>query len=281
MRREVRIYPDLEALSWAAARDIAAFVRDTVARSRRCTVALAGGRTPRRLYQLLAGERIPWEAVHLLWGDERYVSADDPQSNFRLVRTTLLDRIAIPQDNVHPIPTHCGNPEEAAAAYEETLRQMFGSDPRFDLVLLGMGADGHVASLFPGSGALLETERWVVAVRTDAQPPMRITLTLPVLKRASRIDLLVAGSEKRAALRRALDGPVDPMGSPVSAVQPQDGVVIWWVDRAAAEGVTSNGLYWTQEHQGQNPFGGCSLRWPVLFGARRIWLLGGPALGRS
>jgi len=281
MRREVRIYPDLEALSWAAALDIAAFVRDTVGRSSRCTVALAGGRTPRRLYELLAEESIPWNAVHLFWSDERYVPPDDPQSNVRMVRTALLDRIAIPQENVHPIPTYWEDPEEAATAYEGILREMFGSDPRFDLVLLGMGADGHVASLFPGSEALLETERWVVAVRTNAKPPVRITLTLPVLNRASRIDLLVAGSEKRGALRRALDGPVDPMGSPVSAVQPQDGVVIWWVDRAAAEGVTSNGLYWTQEHQGQNPLGGYSLRWPVLFGARRIWLLGGPALGRS
>jgi len=245
VRPEVRVYPDLEALVGEAARDIAASVRDTVARSGRGTVALAGGRTPRRLYQLLAGERIPWEAVHLFWGDERYVSADDPQSNFRLVRTTLLDRIAIPQGNVHPIPTHFGNPEEAAAAYEETLRQMFGSDPRFDLVLLGMGADGHVASLFPDSPALLESARWVVAVRTNAQPPVRITLSLPVINRAARVDLLVAGAEKRGPLHRALHGPFDPTRCPASAVRPQDGVVIWWIDQAAAGGVASNGLYST------------------------------------
>jgi 6-phosphogluconolactonase len=245
MRREVRIYPDLEALSWAAALDIAAFVRDTVARSSRCTVALAGGRTPRRLYELLAEESIPWESVHLFWGDERYVPQDDPQSNFRLVRTLLLDRIVIPQENVHPIPTHFEDPEEAAATYEGILREMLGSDPRFDLVLLGMGADGHVASLFPGSAALLESARWVVAVRTNVQPPVRITLTLPVINRACRVDLLVAGAEKRGALHRALHGPLDPMGCPGSAVRPQGGIVIWWVDRAAAEGVTLNGLYST------------------------------------
>lgn len=247
VRREVRVYPDLEALSRAAARDIAAFLREAVAQLGRCRVALAGGRTPRRLYELLAKEDgVPWAAVHLFWGDERYVPQDHPESNFRLVRTTLLERIPIPQENVHPIPTQLEDPEEAARAYEEGLRGAFGSGPpRFDLVLLGMGADGHVASLFPGSAALLDREHWVMAVRTRAQPPVRVTLTLPVLNQAARVDLLVAGADKHDALHRALHGPPDPADCPASAVQPQEGTVIWWVDRAAAEGVATSGVYST------------------------------------
>lgn len=236
MTGEVRVYPDLETLSAAAASSVAASIREAVARSGRCVVALAGGRTPRRMYELLAEDRdVPWRAVRLWWGDEWYVDRDHPASNYRMVRTALLDRVAIPQDNVHPMPTHLGDPHEAAAAYEDRLRAELGpDDPAFDLVLLGMGADGHVASLFPGSPAVLETERWVVAVWGGTPPTVRLTLTLPVLNRARRVDVLVAGEEKRRALRRALEGPVDALSCPASAVRPRDGVLVWWVDAAAA-----------------------------------------------
>ncbi len=230
------MYADLEALSRAAAEELSAFLRETVAHRGRCTVALSGGRTPRRLYERLGEDpRIPWPRIVLFWGDERYVPPEDPRSNARTAREALLRRIAIPPEHVHPMSTHVEDPEEAARVYEVTLRVVFGCWPHFDLVLLGMGPDEHVASLFPGSSALFETKRWVVAVRVEADPPVRLTLTLPVLNGARRVDVLVTGAEKRQALRRALQDPPDPLRCPASGVRPRDGVLVWWVDRAAGD----------------------------------------------
>ncbi len=238
VRREVRVCPDPETLSRAAAQALSDFLRRSVTRRGRCTVALSGGRTPRRVYELLAEDpRIPWPQIEVFWGDERYVPPGDSRSNAQMARELLLGRIAIPPENVHPMPTHFGDPEDAARAYEATLRRVFGGWPRLDLVLLGMGSDGHVASLFPGSPALLEPDRWVVAVRADADPPGRLTLTLDSINRARRVDILVTGAEKHQALHRALWGPRDPVRCPASGVQPRHGTVVWWVDRAAAEGL--------------------------------------------
>lgn len=232
------MYPDPQTLSAAAAEDLGAFLQATASERGRCTVALAGGRTPRPLYERLAADlRIPWPQVVVFWGDERYVPPDDPRSNARMAYEALLGRVPIPPENVHPMPTHFEQPEEAARAYEAVVRAAFCGPPRFDLVLLGMGPDGHVASLFPGSPAVLETERWVVAVRAAADPPVRLTLTLPVINRARRVDVLVAGAEKRAGLRRALLGPPDPLACPASGVHPEGGLSVWWLDRAAAEGI--------------------------------------------
>ncbi len=234
---DVRVRPDPETLSRAVAHALVSRISDGVTRGTRFSLALAGGSTPRTLYRLLATEyqdRIPWAQVHLFWGDERYVPPDDPRSNYRLVRESLLDHVAIPEGNVHPMPTDRPDPDDAARAYERTLREYFPESwPRLDLVLLGMGPDGHTASLFPGSPALQERERWVVAVQAPIDPPRRLTLTLPVLNRAASVFFLVTGPEKANALRRALTGPPDPITCPAGAVHPEGGGLVWWVDEKA------------------------------------------------
>lgn len=233
MEGRLRVFADGESLSQAAAAAIGDAMREAVAQRRRCDVALAGGGTPRRMYELLSAHAdIPWTNVHLFWGDERYVPHDHPASNFRMARQALLARIDIPAGNVHPMPTDHADPGEAARTYEAVLRAHFGSDPRFDLILLGLGPDGHTASLFPGSAALLEVQRWVVAVTAPADPPIRLTLTLPILNRAAQVHFLVTGHDKAEALRRARRGNTD--ACPASRVQPADGTLTWWVDRAAA-----------------------------------------------
>jgi len=173
--------------------------------------------------------------VHVFWGDERYVSADDPDSNYRLAREVLLDQVPCPAANIHPMPTHFASADDAARDYERTLRGYFGDDwPHFDLILLGLGEEGHTASLFPGSPALGELTRWVVAVKAPAEPPTRLTLTLPALTRATNIYVLVAGAKKAGALHHVLIGPPDPRTYPAAGLQSTEGALIWWVDRQAA-----------------------------------------------
>jgi 6-phosphogluconolactonase len=208
-------------------------MRSAVAQRGRCHVALAGGGTPRRMYKLLAADsRIRWSNVHLYWGDERYVPHDHPASNFRMAQEALLTRIEIPSANVHPMPTDFPDPREAAQVYEAALRAHFGSVPRFDLIILGLGADGHTASLFANSAVLHETERWVVAVTVPADPPVRLTLTLAVINGAAQVHFLVTGRDKADALRRARQGSTN--ACPASMVRPTDGTVTWWADRDAA-----------------------------------------------
>ncbi len=238
MNGDVRVYPDLGTLSRACAGAIVRAITARTGGGDRFTLALAGGDTPRVLYRILATEQrdaIPWGQVHLFWGDERYVPPDDPRSNYRLVRDSLLDVLPIPRRNVHPMPTDFPDPRDAARAYERDLRTYFPAPwPRLDLVLLGMGPDGHTASLFPGSPALGEQERWVVDARAPVAPPVRLTLTLPVLNHAASVFFLVAGAEKAEAVRRALAGPRDPQACPAGAVRPADGRLVWWVDERAA-----------------------------------------------
>ncbi len=235
----VRVYPDVETLSHAVATSLADHVRTVVSSQAHFALALAGGNTPRTLYRVLARdyrEAIPWTRVRLFWGDERYVSRDDPRSNYQLVRETLLDELAIPPDQVHPMPTDFPTPEEAAGAYERTLRAHFpDTPPRFDLILLGMGADGHTASLFPHSPAVRERTRWVVAVRAPVEPAVRLTLTLPVLNAAVSVFFLVTGGEKAETLRRVLAEPPGALARPASAVRPAGGTLVWWADEAAAQ----------------------------------------------
>jgi len=203
----------------------------------RCSLVLSGGNTPRTLYGLLASEfrdQIPWADVHVFWGDERYVSPDDPDSNYRMAKETLLDHVPCPPGNIHPMPTHFRSADAAARDYEKTLRSCFGGEwPHFDLSLLGLGEEGHTASLFPGSPALGELTRWVVAVETVADPPLRLTLTLPALTRAANIYVLVAGSNKASALHHVLSGVPDPNAYPAAGVRTTEATLIWWVDREA------------------------------------------------
>lgn len=239
MSVDLRILPDPETLSRAAATAIVAHVRLTIEKQDRFSLAVAGGNTPRALYSILAAEfggSIPWERVHVFWTDERYVPHDNPLSNYRLVCETLLDRVRIPWENVHPMPTGFPQPDDAASAYETVLRAYFPPPwPRFDLVLLGMGTDGHTASLFPGSPALEERLRWVTVVTAPAEPPRRLTLTMPAILQSASLHFLIAGQEKAAALRDSVAGGTDRIQPPAAAVlHSAEGTVVCWVDDAAA-----------------------------------------------
>jgi 6-phosphogluconolactonase len=238
MKPDVRVCADVNELSLRVAEAAVTTINDAIRRYGRCSLVLSGGSTPRTLYGLLASElrdQIPWTDVHLFWGDERYVSPSDPASNYRMAKEALLDHVPCPAGNVHPMPTQFPSPDAAARDYEGTLRGYFGSDwPHFDLILLGLGEEGHTASLFPGSPALGERTRWVVAVKAPAEPPMRLTLTLPALTRAANISVLVAGSKKTGALHHVLTGTADPNTYPAAGVRSTEGTLIWWVDREAA-----------------------------------------------
>ena len=208
----------------------------------RVSLVLSGGSTPRRLYEGLVkstpGEAIPWQRIHLFWGDERCVPPDDTESNYRMARESLIDRIPIPPENIHRIPAEESDLDQAAETYENTLRRYFGAPepewPRFDLVLLGVGSDGHTASLFPGSPVLEEKKRWVAATYVEALKVHRLTLTLPVFNHAARVIFLVAGKEKAAVMKEALS-PGHPQGRfPYRLIRPHDGELVYLLDQDAA-----------------------------------------------
>lgn len=238
VKTDLRVFSSVNELSLRAAQAAVRTINDSVRTSGKCSLVLPGGNTPRILYTLLASEfrdQIPWAQTHVFCGDERYVSLDDPESNYGMARETLLDHVPCPAGNVHPMPTHFPSADAAARDYERTLRNYFGTDwPFFDLSLLGLGEEGHTASLFPGSPALGELTRWVVAVETPADPPLRLTLTLPALTRAANTYVLVAGSKKASALHHVLTGSPDPITFPAAGVRLTEGTLIWWVDREAA-----------------------------------------------
>ena len=245
VKPDLRVFQDVNELSLRAAEAVARTITDAVRSTGRCSLVLSGGSTPRTLYGLLASrfrEQIPWAHVHVFWGDERYVPPDDAQSNYRVAKETFLDHVPCPAANVHPMPTHFSDSEAAARDYEATLRTYFaGGPPEFDLVLLGLGPEGHTASLFPGSSALAEPTRWVLAVTVPAEPRLRLTLTLPVLNRAATAYFLVTGSNKARALHEVLTGIADPNTFPAAGVTLASGTLIWWVDRdAAAQQVDSD-----------------------------------------
>lgn len=230
------IFPDLEALSQAAAALLAAQAREALAARGLFVAALAGGSTPARTYELLAHlplkDRVEWDRVQLFWGDERCVAPDDPRSNYRSARQALLDRVPLPPENVHPIFCH-GDAEAAARGYEELLRRQFaGAGAGFDLALLGLGADGHTASLFPG--LVPPPGRWVWPVRRMGEDFWRITLTPEVLNRSRLVVFLVSGRDKAAALKAVLEGDPDFPSPPARLIRPSVGEVRWLADRRAA-----------------------------------------------
>ncbi len=241
-RREIVECTDLAALSLRAAEHFTALARARVVENGRFTVALAGGATPRSLYSLLASgayrDRVPWAVTHLFFGDERCVPPDHPESNFRMVKESLLDHVQIPGDQVHRMQGEDPAPEQAAARYEDELRAFFalaGDElPRFDLILLGLGADGHTASLFPGSPALDERWRLVLPATVEGLVARRMTLTLPVLNAAARVVFLVAGSAKARAVAAVVRGTVAGVTLPAARVEPENGALLFFVDRAAA-----------------------------------------------
>ncbi|MEN6305701.1 MAG: 6-phosphogluconolactonase [Armatimonadia bacterium] len=239
VQAEVRICTDAE--------DMAAKVAEVIVRQATCcagqmgrfTLALSGGRTPETLFEVLARDfamKLPWQKTHFFWGDDRFVPHEDPRSNYRLAKQVLFDHVPCPAGNVHPMPIFFKDPEDAAADYEATLKGYFpGPWPRFDIALLGMGDNGHVASLFPHSPALREHSRWVVAVREEeAEPPLRLTLTLPALNQAAQVHFLVTGEEKAEKVAEALSPQADVQECPAAGVRPERGELVWWLDEAAA-----------------------------------------------
>jgi 6-phosphogluconolactonase len=241
----VRVLPDAGAAARAVAERLRAIAAEATRRSGRCRVAISGGRTPGPMFDALAatpGGAAAWSAWQLYWCDERIVAPEDPRSNFGLARQRWLAPARFPEANVHRIPTD-STAERAAEAYERTLRAHFpsGKAPTFDAVVLGMGPDGHTASLFPGSPNLDVVDRWVVAEPRPGQPPPvpRVTLTLEGLARARVAVFLVAGADKRAALARVLGAAGTPAGPrlPAARVRAVESVE-WFVDRDAADGAS-------------------------------------------
>ena len=238
---EVEVFPDERELVHTEAERIVALARDAARVRGRCFVALSGGSTPRPLYELLASQgfasRIDWSRLHLFWGDERCVPPDHPDSNYRMTRAALLDHVPLPPSNVHRIRGE-DPPDRAAMDYERLLHEFFLGDPplrTFDLVLLGMGRDGHTASIFPGTAATTEARRWAMAVHLEAPRDMwRVTLTNVVINAAADVTFLVAGADKAPTLRQALE-PGSSRGSPlpVQLVKPERGALRWMVDAAA------------------------------------------------
>jgi 6-phosphogluconolactonase len=236
---ELQVFESVEALQSAAARHIAATLAPTLT-GRVMHMALSGGNTPRRMHEFLAESAgIDWSHVHVYWGDERTVGPDHQESNFRMARESLLDRVDIPAGNIHRMRGEA-DPDEAAQEYEQILREMFDIEPpalpRLDINVLGVGDDGHTASLFPGTAALKERERWVVANVVPQQDTTRITLTYPVLNNAALTLFLVSGSGKAEAVRRVLS--TDEEDKPPAAFVQPEGDVIWFLDQEAAAAIS-------------------------------------------
>jgi 6-phosphogluconolactonase len=241
MKPGVGRHSNLESLSLAAAALVAEVAEGSVRARGRFMFVLSGGRSPRMLYERLAqppfSERMPWSRISLFWGDERCVPPDHPHSNFGLAREALLSKVPLPAANVYPIPVTVVPPEAAAAQYEESLRAFFQAEaglrfPVFDLILLGLGEDGHTASLFAGDSALEEERRWTRAVRvTTASPPVpRITLTLPVINRARTVLFLVSGARKKKVVDEILSEPEKAsLRYPAARVRPS-GRLLWLID---------------------------------------------------
>jgi len=240
---EIRVADDPGTLSRVAASEILSRAKASIAERGRFSLCLSGGSTPQSLYCMLANDsffrtRVPWGKIDLFWGDERHVPPDHPDSNYRMAKETLLSRVPIPKDSIHRIKGETPDPHQAAREYEEVLVHFFrlakGTFPRFDLVLLGMGKDGHTASLFPGTEALQEQRRLVVANRVERLGGDRITLTIPVLNQAAFLLFLVSGDEKAETLKTVLEDRRYPKSLPVQLIHPKEGRVLWLVDKAAA-----------------------------------------------
>jgi 6-phosphogluconolactonase len=240
-RREpsVRVFADPEAVAAEAARRIVELARAAVDERGAFSIALSGGSTPRRVYELLAGgefrDEVDWPNVHVFFGDERMVPPDHAESNYRMASEALLSRVPLPAENVQRIEG-VGDAAANASDYESVMRGFFGDAewPRFDLVFLGMGDDGHTASLFPNSAALSETRAWVAANWVEKLSTWRITLTAPAINAARRVAFLVTGASKAERLSEVLNGARDPSRLPSQMIRPRDGALEWYVDRAAA-----------------------------------------------
>jgi 6-phosphogluconolactonase len=241
LSRTIIITTTIEELYVSAAKQVVQVVTGCRKEGRECFVALAGGSTPRGLYQLLTGEpyrsQLSWEYLRVFWGDERTVPPDHHESNFRMAEEALLSQVPVPARQVFRMEGELPA-GEAAARYEAVLREQFrlspGEFPKFDLILLGMGSDGHTASLFPGTSAVAESHKLVAAPWVEKLHTHRVTLTPPVLKAAKHVVLLVSGQDKATALHAVLEGPSDPDRYPAQVISPIAGNVVWLINHDAA-----------------------------------------------
>jgi 6-phosphogluconolactonase len=240
VKPEVKVFTNLEELSRAAARQFEELSNARAQENKNFSAALSGGSTPARLYELLASPNrtIPWDRVHLFQVDERCVPPDHPESNYKMIRAALLQHIAIPAPNFHRMEAEKADRDAAARQYaEEMARELHpgtGEWPRIDLVFLGMGSDGHTASLFPGSPALTERDLWVRPNYSERLNSFRLTLTYPVLNAAAQVIFLVAGADKAETLRNVLSGSTQELGFPAQGIRPLNGQLSWYLDEAAA-----------------------------------------------
>ncbi|MGD8404364.1 MAG: 6-phosphogluconolactonase [Anaerolineales bacterium] len=234
----IHVFNDYKSLSQSAAEMFVDLANQSINSNGRFCVALSGGNTPHRTYEILAAsplrEKIRWEAVHVFWSDERCVALDDPRSNFLMARRTLLDLVPVQADHIHPI---LGDLPAALAAthYETTLQDFFKKRaPAFDLILLGLGENAHTASLFPHTSTLDEKERWVEDVYVAEQRMYRVTMTPPLINQAREVVFLVSGAEKASALQGVLEGAYHPHELPAQLIRPNGAHPVWLVDKAAA-----------------------------------------------
>jgi 6-phosphogluconolactonase len=243
---EIRISTTPQELFAAAAEEVARSVNEAVSEHGRFTIALSGGSTPKSLYNLLATNArtsLPWDKMFFFWGDERHVPPTSAESNYRMVDEAMLSKVPVPAGNVFRFAAE--NPDAAAVAeaYEETLRKFFelkaGEFPRFDLILLGLGPDGHTASLFPGTAGLQEKSRLVIANWVEKLKTHRLSFTYPVLNAGRTVAFLVSGTDKAAVLHTVLEENASGEQYPAKLVQPKDGKLIWFLDRAAASALST------------------------------------------
>ena len=238
----IRVYNDSETLSQAAAELFTVQSRQASLICGRFSVALSGGETPRRMYEILAAspyrERIHWDEVHVCWSDDLYGPEDDPRNNARMAQQTLLDYVPIPRGHIHPIRCE-QSPEQAASQYEQELKEFFSTqNPNFHLILLGLGANGHIASLFPHTSVLNEKVKWVSDVYVKELGMHRITFTAPYINQASQVAFLVSGADKAKVLEDVLEGPYQPQELPAQLIRPDGKHPIWLVDKAASHKLT-------------------------------------------
>ena len=250
MLPEIRILADLDALTRRAAQEFMQAATSAVAQNGVFHVALTGGSTPKPLYALLASDpalraQIPWDKMRVYFGDERNVGPSHPDSNYRMANEAMLSRVPLKAEQIFRMKGEYNDTARAAQEYEQTLRESLkiaeGQFPRFDLILLGMGNEGHTASLFPGTKALHETKRMVVGNWVGKLFTNRITLTAPAINNAASILFMVAGADKAPALKGVLEGPHEPEQLPAQMIEPKNGKLLWLLD-AAAGGMLSRGI---------------------------------------
>lgn len=244
---DIHVYPTTLSLSHAVCDQIVDIADRAITTRGRFTIALSGGNTPKPIYEMLSsrdyGEQINWNFTHVFWGDERCVPPTDRESNYHMAREILLNRVRIPLANLHRMHGEI-EPEKAAEQYEADLREFFGkrmslSKARFDLVLLGMGADGHTASMFPGMPAVRETEKWVMAQHVEKLDSWRLTLTPIAINGAANVYFVVTGEDKVATLKRVLKDSPNPDELPAQVIKPADGKLRWYLDATAGKGIKS------------------------------------------